>query len=76
VTAREEILAVLPLVVSANGTFTVEQVMAEIRRRAAYAASTIRTHISSRMCANAPDNHAKTYHDVIRVAPGTYRVLR
>ena len=43
------------------------------RRRTAYKASTIRTHIVSRMCANARDHHARTYDDLERVGNGLYR---
>ena len=50
------------------------EVLDELRRRQSrYAESTIRTHIVSRMCANAPDNHATTTSDLIRVAHGLYR---
>lgn len=46
----------------------------ELRRRGStYATSTIRTHVVSRMCANAPDHHARTYDDLERVADGRYR---
>jgi hypothetical protein len=34
--------------------------------------STVRTHVASRMCADAPDHHAVTYEDLDRVAPGIY----
>jgi hypothetical protein len=37
--------------------------------------STIRTHVVSRMCANAPENHAVVYADLERVRPGYYRLL-
>jgi hypothetical protein len=40
-----------------------------------YRESTIRTHVVSRMCANAPDNHAVVYADLERVRPGYYRLL-
>ncbi len=75
-TARDEILAVIPAVVRADGTFTLEDVVEELRRRgSAYADSTIRTHVTSRMCANAPGNHAVTYDDLERVDRGVYRRL-
>jgi hypothetical protein len=35
--------------------------------------STIRTHVSSRMCADAPDNHGTVYADLQRVDRGRYR---
>ena len=75
-TARDEILDALPAVRSPDGTFTIDDVLRELRRRRSrYAESTIRTHIASRMCANAPDNHATTTSDLIRVAHGLYRAV-
>jgi len=77
VTARDEILAALPHIVaqSADGTFSIQDVVAELRRRGSpYAESTIRTHVVSRMCADAPDNHARTYDDLERVETGRYRI--
>lgn len=62
VTAREEILAAVPTVCARTGreSFTVQDVIDELRRRRTkYKPSTIRTHITSRMCANAPSNHAR-----------------
>jgi hypothetical protein len=41
-----------------------------LRTGTRYKPSTIRTHIVSRMCANAPDHHASTYDDPERVADG------
>jgi hypothetical protein len=37
------------------------------------APATIRTHITSRMCADAPDHHGTTYDDLERVSRGVYR---
>ena len=39
------------------------------------APQTIDTHIRSRCCANAPDNHAVTYAYFERVGRGRYRLL-
>ncbi|MFF5078373.1 hypothetical protein ACFY36_15085 [Actinoplanes sp. NPDC000266] len=75
-TARDEILAALPAVEarSANGLFSPQDVVDELRRRGStYAESTIKTHIVSRMCATAPDNHARTYDDLERVSDARYR---
>jgi hypothetical protein len=75
-TARDEILAALPSVEgrSADDTFSPQDVIDELRRRgSAYAGSTIRTHVVSRMCANAADHHARVYDDLERVAEGRYR---
>lgn len=38
-----------------------------------YKESTIRTHISSRMCVQAPLNHATKFDDLDRVDVGRYR---
>ena len=76
-TARDEILAVLPLLAvrTQDGTFTPQDVVDELRRRgSSYAPSTIRTHVVSRMCAEAPDHHAVTYSDLERVDAGRYRM--
>lgn len=78
-TARDEILNVAKdlAVRSADGTFLLEEVLAEMRRRCSrYAESTIRTHVTSRMCANAPDHHAVTYDDLWQVEGerGRYRL--
>ncbi len=56
-------------------TFSPAEIIAEMRRKGTtYAESTIRTHIVSRMCSNAPDHHAVVYSDLERVGPGLYRV--
>jgi hypothetical protein len=76
--ARNEILAVLPAVRARTGreTFTPQEVIDALQRRGtSYKPSTIRTHIVSRMCAEAPDHHARTYDDLERVAHGQYRRL-
>jgi len=41
-----------------------------------YKESTIRTHVTSRMCRNAPKYHATKYDDFERVDYGTYRLVR
>ena len=43
------------------------------RNGSSYRESTIRTHVTSRMCANAPDHLAVTYQDFIRTDVGRYR---
>lgn len=75
-TARDEILEAIPAVVRSDGTFTLESILQELRRRGSeYAESTIRTHVVSRMCANSPENHAVSYDDLERVETGVYRRL-
>jgi hypothetical protein len=77
VTAREEILAAAQELTgrSPDGTFGIDEVMRAMAERGGqYAESTIRTHITSRMCADAPDHHAKVYDDFLRVGSGRYRL--
>lgn len=38
-----------------------------------YREGTIRTHVTSRMCLNAPDHHGTVYQDLDRVDRGRYR---
>lgn len=53
-----------------------EEVVHFLRRRGSpYAESTIRTHIVSRCCKNAPENHAVRYEYFERVGHGLYRIL-
>lgn len=76
-TARGEILAAAKALAAkaSDGSFAVDDVVRELGRRGSgYAESTIRTHVVSRMCANAPDDHAVTYDDLIRTEAGRYRL--
>jgi hypothetical protein len=55
--------------------FRMNEIVREVlSRTSSFKESTIRTHITSRMCANAPDNHAVVYGDLERVGPGLYRL--
>ncbi len=75
-TARDEILAALPAIRARTGrdTFSPQEVIDELQRRGtAYKPSTIRTHVVSRLCADAPDHHGRTYDDFQRVSAGQYR---
>ena len=75
-TARDEILDVLPRLRARLGRddFTPAEVIQELRHAGSvYSDSTIRTHVTSRMCSNAPDNHAVVYRDLERIAHGLYR---
>jgi hypothetical protein len=56
--------------------FTPDEIIAALQRAGSkYAASTIRTHVVSRCCVNAPDHHAVVYHYFERIGPGVYKVL-
>lgn len=76
-TCREEILDVASFLLNgARDSFTPIEVVDEMRRRGSrYAESTIRTHVTSLMCINAPINHPTTYPDFERVDRGQYRFV-
>lgn len=78
-TCRDAVLACFEALERDTGrdTFSlleiIERMEAEGRN---YRESTIRTHVTSRMCRNAPSNHQVTYRDLDRVGRGLYRVTR
>ena len=77
-TCRDEVLSAARQVMQSSNRdhFTIPEVISHMRRNGTrYANSTIRTHIVSRMCANAPENHAVTYRDLERTNRGEYKVL-
>lgn len=79
VTARDDVLrAARELSVSSSdGTFTLEEVLDYLRSVGTrYKPATIRTHVTSRMCANAPAHHAVTYRDLVRVGEARYQLNR
>ena len=75
---REEIVAAAKAMeTSRKADFSPGEMIQYLRGRGTkYRDSTIRTHVVSRMCANAPDHHAVTYPDLERIAPGRYRLAR
>lgn len=76
-TARDEVLAAAHSLTarSADGTFTAGEVVTYLQSKGTrYTAATIRTHVASRMCANAADHHAVTYDDLVSIGGGRYRV--
>ncbi|MDQ3708515.1 MAG: hypothetical protein M3387_04265 [Actinomycetota bacterium] len=76
-TARDEVLSAAKglAVVSRDGTFTVADVVQELRHRGSkYKESTIRTHVTSKMCSNAPDHHGTVYDDLERLDRARYRL--
>jgi len=75
-TARDEILDALPRMRARLGRddFSPAEVIQELRSTGSvYSDSTIRTHVISRMCGNAPDNHTVVYNDLERIGHGLYR---
>lgn len=76
-TCRDEVLqAATELAArSSDGTCTPDEVVRLlVSRGTAYAESTIRTHVISRMCANAPAHHATRFADFVRDERGRYRL--
>lgn len=76
-TCRDEILAAAGrlAVASPDGCFTIDDVVQAMARvGTSYSASTIRTHVSSRMCVNAPAHHATRYPDLVHDSHGRYRL--
>jgi hypothetical protein len=47
---------------------------AELRRTGRHAKATIRTHVTSRMCASSSDHHGTTYDDFERLDRSRYRL--
>ena len=77
-TYRDEILETATRLMQRNGedSFILADLIAEMTNSGtSYQESTIRTHVTSRLCANAPDHHAVTYPDLERVASGRYRLI-
>ena len=77
-TCRDEILETATRLMQRSGeeSFSLADLITEMRDSGtSYQESTIRTHVTSRLCANAPDHHAVTYPDLERVASGRYRLV-
>jgi hypothetical protein len=78
-TCREEILDVLEVLSTRrpDGTFHVNEVLEAMQARGStYKTSTIKGHVISKMCKDAPRYHATQYPDLERVAVNTYRLAR
>lgn len=75
-TCRDAVLLAFDRLENRHGrrSFGLAEIVAEAHAvDASFAESTIRTHVSSRMCADAPGNHGTVYADLERVARGHYR---
>jgi hypothetical protein len=60
-----------------TGTFTAQEVLDSLGAKGTlYKPATIRTHVTSRMCANAPNHLAVTYSDLVRVGEAICRLNR
>jgi hypothetical protein len=76
-TCRDEVLAAFQRLISRTGqqAFSPAEIVREVMAvTSAYRESTIRTHVVSRMCADAPDHHRVVYDDLERVGRGLYRL--
>ena len=76
---REDVLLAARALVARTGreTFGVADIIREMERRGTtYAESTIRTHVTSRMCGQAPKHHWTIYDDFDRLNRNTYRLKR
>jgi len=77
-TCRDEILEAAISIMRRNGddSFSIADLITEMKNSGtSYQESTIRTHVTSRLCANAADHHAVTYSDLERIGHGCYRII-
>jgi hypothetical protein len=75
-TCRDEILGAFQRLERRHGrkAFDLQDIVQEVQRATdAFQESTIRTHVTSVMCAQAPVNHANASNDLDRVGRGRYR---
>lgn len=76
--ARDEILEVVKNLTKERTvkSFTVSEVLDLMKScETNYKESTIRTHITSKCCANAPNHHGTVYNDFERIGRGIYRLI-
>lgn len=76
-TCRDEVLAAMERLEKRTGQtgIPLAEIVREVLSRGEYKESTIRTHITSSMCVNAPANHPTRYSDLQRLERGIYRRL-
>lgn len=78
-TCREAVLAAFERLESRNSRkdFDLSEIVQEVLSVTGnFAESTIRTHVTSKMCVQAPTNHAMKYADLDRIGVGRYRRQR
>ena len=57
--------------------FSLQEIVDHIMHSGSYyKESTIRTHVTSRMCRNSPKHHAVKYSDFERIGHGKYRLVK
>jgi hypothetical protein len=73
---REEVLAAAKAIHDAgHSDFSPAKIILRLKQAGTkFEESTIRTQVTSRMCAQAPDNHGTTYDDLERIGHGKYRL--
>lgn len=77
-TAREEILTVVKSITEEREEkyFSLSEVLEYMKSKdTSYKESTIRTHITSRCCSNAPNHHGTVFNDYERIGKGLYRLI-
>jgi hypothetical protein len=76
VSCRSEVLSAFSRLERRHGRveFELDEVVQEVLTATGrFAESTIRTHVTSVMCVQAPANHAVRHRDLDRVRRGVYR---
>ncbi len=76
---HNEVLEAASVVVASKGIneFTPHEIVSYMNNHnTTYAESTIRTHIISRCCINAPAHHAVRYAHFERISHGLYKIIR
>lgn len=76
---HEEVLQAARSIAKSKGIneFTPDEVLQHLKNQnTTYAQSTIKTHIVSRCCVNAPEHHAVRYEYFERIRYGLYKVIK
>ena len=76
-TCRDEILECANQIVQKKNVneFSLEEIVECMELAGTnYKESTIRTHVASRMCVNAPKHHATKFDDFERISHGIYKL--
>ena len=74
-TCREQILATARQITQSKNSneFTILEILNYLtQQNTPYKESTIRTHITSKMCSNATIHYTVTYNDLTHINPGVY----
>ncbi len=77
-TCREELLTIIKDFVKNKGEnkiYLSEIIKLAKEKKINYSESTIKTHISSKMCKNSPQHHQTKYNDLERISRGLYRLI-